>query len=42
MQHGGVKITLRTVDLHPGPSLRRLILRSKFLVNNDSHERVED
>lgn len=36
MQDGGAKVKLRTVYLHPGPSLRRLILRSKGLVNNGS------
>ena len=36
MQDGGVRVTLRTVYLHPGPSRRRLILHSKSLVNNGS------
>jgi len=39
MQEGGVKVTLRTVYLHPGPSLRRLILCSKALVNNGIHSK---
>ena len=41
MQDGGVKVALRTVYLHPGPSPRRPILRSKAVVNNESTRKSE-